>query len=75
MQTASVSHVASAYLVFVAVDEHGRTQKVPRLRPETPDEVRRYEDAQRRRAHREAENVRRKEAKLVMAALEDAKDG
>ena len=53
-RTGEVSHVASAYLVFVAVDEHGRVQKVPQLKPETPDEVRRYEDALRRRQHREA---------------------
>ena len=41
-RTGAVSHVASAYLVFVAVDEHGRLQKVPQLKPETPDEIRRY---------------------------------
>jgi acyl-CoA hydrolase len=71
-RTGAVSHVASAYLVFVAVDEHGRLQKVPQLKPETPDEVRRYEDALRRRQHREAEGARRKKAKLVTAALKDA---
>ena len=53
-RTGAVVHVASAYLVFVAVDEHGRLQKVPQLQPETPDEIRRYEDALRRREHREA---------------------
>jgi acyl-CoA hydrolase len=68
-RTGTVSHVASAYLVFVAVDEHGRLQKVPQLQPETPDEIRRYEDALRRRQHRERETARRKEAKLVTAAL------
>jgi acyl-CoA hydrolase len=71
-RTGAVSHVASAYLVFVAVDEHGRLQKVPQLQPETPDEVRRYEDALLRRQHRERESVRRKEARLVTAALNDA---
>src|SRR5271169_5793263 len=44
-RTGSVAHVASAYLVFVAVDEHGITQKIPQLKPETPDEMRRWEDA------------------------------
>ena len=67
-RTGAVSHVASAYLVFVAVDEQGRLQTVPQLKPETPDEVRRYEDAQRRRQHREGEKTRRTEAKLVTAA-------
>jgi acyl-CoA hydrolase len=70
-RTGSVAHVASAYLVFVAVDEHGRVQKVPQLKPETPDEVRRYEDAQRRRDHREREHARRKQAKLATAAIQD----
>ena len=72
-RTGSVSHVASAYLVFVAVDEHGRTQKIPRLKPGTPDEARRYEDAQRRREHRESESVRRQRGRMATAALEDAK--
>ena len=69
-RTGAISHVASAYLVFVAVDEHGRVQKAPQLRPETPDEHRRYEDALRRREHRERENARRKEAKRATQAQE-----
>ena len=71
-RTAEVAHVASAYLVFVAIDKDGRRQKVPQLLPETPDELRRFEGALRRREHREAESVRRKQAKLVTAAMEDA---
>lgn len=70
-RTASVSHVASAYLVFVAIDQQGRRVRVPELRPETPDEIRRYEDALRRRMHREAEAARRKEAKLMAAATRE----
>ena len=31
--------MASAYLVFVAIDKQGRRQKVPQLLPETPDEI------------------------------------
>lgn len=61
-QTGAVSHVASAYLVFVAVDEKGRSQNVPQLKPETPDEMRRFEDALRRREHRDREHARRKKA-------------
>jgi len=41
-----------AYLTFVAVDEAGRPQEVPPLRPQTPEERRRFADAQRRRAVR-----------------------
>lgn len=70
-RTGTIAHVASAYLVFVAVDEHGRLQKVPELKPETPDEVRRCQDALRRREHRERESARRQEEKLATAALSD----
>ncbi len=70
-KTGAIAHVASAYLVFVAVDEHGRVQKVPELKPETPDEIRRYEDALRRRQHRERENARQREARLASAAQTD----
>ena len=71
-RTASVAHVASAYLVFVAIDEQGRRQKVPQLLPETPNEIRRYEDALRRRKHRETEKARRKEARHAATAQEVA---
>jgi acyl-CoA hydrolase len=60
-QTGTHLHVASAYLVFVAVDEHGRRQKLPQLQPETPNEIRRYNDALLRREHREKESARRKQ--------------
>lgn len=45
-------HVASAYLVFVAIDLDGRPREVPGLAPQTPDEVRRMREAEIRRAHR-----------------------
>ena len=68
-RTGTVVHVASAYLVFVAIDNHGNRVGIPQALPETPDEQRRYEGALRRREHREAEAVRRKQAKQ---ATEDA---
>ncbi|MGH9589233.1 MAG: acyl-CoA thioesterase [Terracidiphilus sp.] len=70
-RTASISHVASAYLVFVAIDEQGCKVSVPQLLHETPDEIRRYQDALRRRMHREAEIARRKDAKLAGPAREN----
>ncbi len=70
-RTGAIVHVASAYLVFVAIDDHGRPQKVPRLLPETPDEIRRYEDALRRREYRESESARRKQERLATATLTD----
>ena len=70
--TGVVSHVASAYLVFVAIDEQGRLQKVPQLKPETRDEIRRFDDALLRREHRERENARRKQAQIEIAGLKSA---
>lgn len=72
-QTGELLHVASAYLVFVAVDKQGRSLKVPELLPETPDERRRYADALLRREHREAEAARRKQEKLAHDAPKSAK--
>ena len=68
-RSGEVVHVASAYLVFVAVDEYGNRQRIPDAQPDTADEVRRYEGALRRRENREAEAVRRKEAKLATQRL------
>ena len=45
-------HVASAYLVFVAIDLEGQPRLVPGLVPETEDEIRRLREAEIRRAHR-----------------------
>ena len=61
IQNSAFLHVASAYLVFVAVDKEGRRITVPPLLPETPAEKRRFEDAMRRREHRDAEAARRKQ--------------
>jgi acyl-CoA hydrolase len=69
-RTGEVVHVASAYLVFVAVDEHGRRVKVPALKPETPNEMRRFDDALLRREHREAEGQRRKQERKALKAQE-----
>jgi len=45
-------HVASAYLVFVAIDAEGRPRQIPALAPAAPEEVRRMREAEIRRAHR-----------------------
>jgi acyl-CoA hydrolase len=58
-------HVASAYLTFVAVDSQGRSVPVPKLEPETEDEIRRHEDAARRRENRKLEHERRIAAKAA----------
>ena len=45
-------HVASAYLVFVAIDAEGKPREIPRLDPTSPQEVRRMREAEIRRSHR-----------------------
>jgi acyl-CoA hydrolase len=45
-------HVGSAYLVFVALDASGQPAPVPALLAEGPEEVRRQDEARRRRARR-----------------------
>lgn len=49
IRTGDVVHVASAYLVFVAIDENGRPTPVPPLLAESDDEKRRMAAAKRRR--------------------------
>jgi acyl-CoA hydrolase len=71
-RTGSIVHVASAYLVFVAIDNEGHRVRVPEALPETPDELRRFEGALRRRENREAESVHRKQARLATDAEVDA---
>jgi len=61
----TVQHVSSAYLTFVAVDRQGRHLAVPPVVPESQEEVRRYEDAGRRREIRRAELERRRRAGLL----------
>jgi uncharacterized protein (TIGR00369 family) len=45
-------HVASAYLVFVAIDDDGRPREIPALEPENDTERRRAREAMIRRDHR-----------------------
>ena len=52
MLTGNVVHVASAYLVFVATDEHGRPLSLPPLLAETDEERRRMKAAETRRSLR-----------------------
>lgn len=44
--------VATAYLVFVAVDERGRPRAVPPVLPESDEDRRRFAEAEIRRKHR-----------------------
>lgn len=53
LKTGDCWHVASAYLVFVALNDEHRPTRVPRLLAETPSEERRMREAAQRRAHRQ----------------------
>jgi acyl-CoA hydrolase len=57
-------HVASAYLVFVAVDDDGQPRPVPSVVVETADDRRRFAEAEIRRQHRLS---RRKEIERLRA--------
>src|SRR5215510_9458762 len=46
------THVAKAYLTFVAIDAERKPRAVPKIVPETPDEKRRFRDAELRRISR-----------------------
>ena len=56
-------HVSSAYLTYVAIDKQGDRVQVPPVIPESADEIRRFEDAGRRRELRRAEMERRKKTR------------
>jgi acyl-CoA hydrolase len=45
-------NVASAYMVFVGIDESGKPRGVPRVVPDSPGEERRFAEAEIRRRHR-----------------------
>jgi uncharacterized protein (TIGR00369 family) len=64
IMTGEIRHTASAYLTFVALDDHGKPQEVPPLILETEDEFRRNHEAEIRREARLAEKRREKRCQL-----------
>ena len=50
--TGELTHTSTAYTTFVALDDHGRPTPIPSVKPETPDEKRRFEEAKKRREAR-----------------------
>ncbi|GAA1850138.1 acyl-CoA thioesterase [Pseudonocardia ailaonensis] len=53
----TVRHTNSCYFTMVAVDEHTRPVPLPPLTPTTPDEIRRWGEAELRRAERKREST------------------
>lgn len=51
-ETEPAMHVASAYLVFVAVDDVGKPRPVPAVQAQTAEDRRRYAEAEIRRQNR-----------------------
>jgi acyl-CoA hydrolase len=49
LRTGLVTHIASAYLTFVALDDNKRPTPVPPYNPETPEALRRKKQAQERK--------------------------
>lgn len=50
--TGELTHTATAYTTFVALDDHGRPTPILPILVSTPEEIRRSEEAQKRRAAR-----------------------
>jgi len=50
-------HTNSCYLTFVAIDRNGKPSPVPAVRPETAEEIRRYDAAKERREVRLKERI------------------
>ncbi len=52
LRTGTHTHVGSAYLTFVALNEDDKPTEIPQIIPENDEEKRRYEDAKKRRESR-----------------------
>jgi len=50
--TGERKHTSTAYVTFVAIDEHGQPHEIPPLILETDDDRRRFREAGERRRHR-----------------------
>ncbi len=50
--TGEITHTATAYTTFVALDQNGRPTPIPSIIPQSPDEKRRFEEAKKRRESR-----------------------
>ncbi len=60
LYTGERRQTGSAYLTFVAIDEHGKPIPVPPVLPQTEEEKRRYAEAKQRREKRIQEKISKK---------------
>ena len=60
--TGEGGHTNTAYAVYVALDDRGRPQPVPRLVPETPEQKRRMKEGEARQAYRRQSLARERDA-------------
>ncbi|OGN62854.1 MAG: acyl-CoA thioesterase [Chlamydiae bacterium RIFCSPHIGHO2_12_FULL_49_11] len=65
--TKEQKHIVSAYFTFVAVDVEGKPTRVPRVLPESPPEMQRFEEANHRRSHRIRGNKERAELRKTFS--------
>jgi len=56
--TGKISHTATAYLTFVAIDINNKPSSIPKIKPETEDEKRRYDRAKSRHLDRRKKRVK-----------------
>jgi len=69
LKTGDIRHIVSLYITYVALNEKRRKDKrikVPNVIPETPDEKRRYQEAEPRRIERLRKEKERREREKQM---------
>ncbi len=62
-----ITHIASAYLTFVALGDDKRPTPIPQLKPESDEDIRRHKEALARRELRLAEKKKEKECQTDAA--------
>ena len=53
-----IRHTATAYLTFVAIDKNNKPSLIPKIKPKTDDEKRRYERAKSRHLKRRKKRIK-----------------
>ena len=56
--TGEMSHTATAYLTFVAIDSNNKPSSIPQIYPDTDDEKRRYDRAKSRHLERRKKRLK-----------------